>query len=61
MRAGNVPYLKQGKHYFIWEKDFLEWREKYNAGQFTSGCKVTWRPEVAAQEFSTANSTQKGV
>jgi hypothetical protein len=33
-RLGNLPFVKQGKHYFVREPEFLEWLKKFRAGEF---------------------------
>jgi hypothetical protein len=57
IRKGYIPVTIQNDVRFIREPDFLDWLERYNAGEFHPGKKqARWiDPEETAAKLSTAN------
>ena len=59
-KLGNLPFVKQKSHYFVYEADFLAWFEKFKAGEFVyRPTRVVWKePEetAASEQVSTAKS-----
>jgi hypothetical protein len=56
LQAGNLKGIRQGRWYFAYETDFLEWRERYLAGEYKPGPRIKW---IEPEESKETKETQE--